>query len=502
MKINNIYGLLAALVMLASCSNDMEQELMEGGSMQEGLFRIESVAQGGFADEAATRATYDANFATQFEENDRLGLILLGENDTRIGHAPFTRNAEGEWNPDPANLLYYSAKVKKVIAYFPYNEQLATNVNSVEALKQSVQVAPNQSTLDSYKQADLLVQEIAEVKSSLSIQFAHAFSLIVLSAQQTLTAGGSDYVYSLDMSNVSFAIGEQLYTPCSLNGAYACVVKDQTALATNDFRYFYQIDGATSAKTVSTSVTTAAATRYTFPCAAASTGGDGIAAGDFYCVDEAKDNQVVIFPGKASAIPAGLTCKGIVFHVWNDTDFSTFTTTNGLADGAIPAGYDGKHGLVVSLQKGGVYGLTESPENRAAIIAALNVESIAYTSRDVANGYILTQKLEKTDLYTNGFTPLANHENIALANATSWYIPSFHEMKYLVRGADKLEDVSQDGQTLIDRQLAKVSGVALDSTTPTITWDDSGGFCLMQNGSEHTWHGFPSGETVRPICAF
>lgn len=59
---------------------------------------------------------------------------------------------------------------------------------------------------------------------------------------------------------------------------------------------------------------------------------------------------MVIIPGSAAAIPAGLTCKGVVFHILDDDDFSSFKTTNGLENVTL-RGYKGIHGLVVSLKK-------------------------------------------------------------------------------------------------------------------------------------------------------
>ena len=76
---------------------------------------------------------------------------------------------------------------------------------------------------------------------------------------------------------------------------------------------------------------------------------------------------MVIIPGSAAAIPAGLTCKGVVFHILDD-DFNAFKEMNDL-DGEALDGYKNKHGLVVSLKKGQNFGSGDVNAIEAALQA-------------------------------------------------------------------------------------------------------------------------------------
>lgn len=87
--------------------------------------------------------------------------------------------------------------------------------------------------------------------------------------------------------------------------------------------------------------------RYNFDCPSS----NGVSAttlcvGDYYCVTE--DEQVVIIPGSEVILPECVTCKGILFHVMDETEWNDFVTNNNLTETSLP-GYAGKHGLVVSL---------------------------------------------------------------------------------------------------------------------------------------------------------
>ena len=240
-------------------------------------------------------------------------------------------------------------------------------------------------------------------------------------------------------------------------------------------------------------------TQYTFPCTIPSAGGDEetVAAGDFYCVSDATNN-VVIIPGSAAAIPAGLTCKGVVFHILDD-DFNAFKEMNDL-DGETLDGYKNKHGLVVSLKKGQVFGSGDVNAIEAALQA---IDSDNYTSMDVSNGYKATQGLLAPSEGVS-FTALANHKE-SIPNATSWYAPSFNELKYLIKGEDAAsEEASTSGQERINKSLKKIGADELSGAIPSVTfYNGTGdhGLCLMEAGTEKDWHGVP-GEVFYPICAF
>lgn len=100
------------------------------------------------------------------------------------------------------------------------------------------------------------------------------------------------------------------------------------------------------------------------------------------------------------------------------------------------------------------------------------------------------------------FTGLNLHKDETIVGTTSWYIPSFNELKYLVRGENSGTQ-SSEGLESVNSQLSKINGEELSGSIPSITFISSQGFCLMQSdGQENGWHGIPGSEKVRPICAF
>ncbi|MBD9145518.1 MAG: hypothetical protein EGP81_08175 [Bacteroides clarus] len=497
--------LASVLLLLSACAQDnmpgLDEESATGAS--DDILTIHTVEQTGFRANQSTRSSY-TGYAIKFENDDKLGLILIDDNE-QIGNVPFSYTEAGGWvGGDDA---YYTSAISKIIAYYPYNESLPTNVASLEALKNTVEIKADQSSLDDFKQMDLLVCEIANPTPELDINFEHAFSLIELSAKSVVTVGDHDFEYNMDMSDVGLSIGDDTYTVTTLNGAYVCLVKDGLQLTQNGFRYFYTLSDEVSAKTINTSIFVAPGMQYTFPCTASSGESDErtVAAGDFYCVSKANSNQVVIIPSNAATIPDELTCKGVVFHVMEDGEFEDFKSMNELREQL--SGYKEKHGLVVSLKKGQLFGTGSSVDIGNAL---KEIDEIYYTSKEVCNGYKLTQGLLALTSDEISFTALTNHTE-GIPNATSWYIPSFKELTYLIKGEDAaLEDASTSGKERVDKSLKKIEGAdELRGTIPSITFynespnSDSHGLRLMTDGIENNWHGNPGGEDVfYPICAF
>lgn len=499
MKLKYLYGLISLAVLFSSCN----QEEFTNDTIDydtKNVIKLGSVQLDDFENNTLSRATYEG-YATKFEYNDKLGLILIDQDGKQLANAPFTYSAAG-WTND--NTTYYSSKIDKIIAYFPYNAQLSQNVVTLDAVKQTIEIATDQSSLDKFKQTDLLACEIEDPSPELNLQLKHVFSLMEFSATQQLEVEGETFNYNIAMSNVSFSIGETMYTPCNLNGGYVCMIKDNSSLQKDDFRYFYTIEGKSNVKTLTTDKTITSGTKYTFPCPAAGMGEPNtLSAGDFYCTSTS--DKVVILPSIAATIPEGLTCKGIVFHVMDSSDsgsgneWSTFLTNNQLTEADLP-GYNGKHGLVVSLTNGNNYGAPTDNVNAWGTCFAGYEQS---ENKNLSNGYKMTQLLT-TNANNNGVTfgGLDSHESETIANATSWYIPSFNELKYLVRGENSGTQ-SSEGLESVNSQLSKINGEELSGSIPSITFISSQGFCLMQSdGQENGWHGIPGSEKVRPICAF
>lgn len=501
MKLKYLYGLISLAVLFSSCN----QEEFTNDTIDydtKNVIKLGSVQLDDFENNTLSRATYEG-YATKFEYNDKLGLILIDQDGKQLANAPFTYSAAG-WTND--NTTYYSSKIDKIIAYFPYNAQLSQNVVTLDAVKQTIEIATNQSSLDKFKQTDLLACEIEDPSPELNLQLKHVFSLMEFSATQQLEVEGETFNYNIAMSNVSFSIGETMYTPCNLNGGYVCMIKDNSSLQKDDFRYFYTIEGKSNVKTLTTDKTITSGTKYTFPCPAAGMGEPNtLSAGDFYCTSTS--DKVVILPSIAATIPEGLTCKGIVFYTMNQATFESYASTNSLTANDYP-GYNNNHGLIISLKDGGPLGSASSFEN----FLLRSIEG--WNNKESLNGYKITQAMQEAVKGGTiaSFTALNDHEEPASSATTSWFAPSFKELSILIRGGDGAT-ATGEGRAYINQQLQEIGGTTLgEGNIPSITFESQESptqqnivwFVTGKDGKEFSYpftNTTPS-ELFRPICAF
>ena len=501
MKLKYLYGLISLAVLFPSCN----QEEFTNNAIDydtNNVIKLSSVQLDDFENNTLSRATYEG-YATKFEYNDKLGLILIDQDGKQLANAPFTYSAAG-WTND--NTTYYSSKIDKIIAYFPYNAQLSQNVVTLDAVKQTIEIATDQSSLDKFKQTDLLACEIEDPSPELNLQLKHVFSLMEFSATQQLEVEGETFNYNIAMSNVSFSIGETMYTPCNLNGGYVCMIKDNSSLQKDDFRYFYTIEGKSNVKTLTTDKTITRGTKYTFPCPAAGMGEPNtLSAGDFYCTSTS--DKVVILPSIAATIPEGLTCKGIVFYTMNQATFESYASTNSLTANDYP-GYNNNHGLIISLKDGGPLGSASSFEN----FLLRSIEG--WNNKESLNGYKITQAMQEAvkDGTITSFTALNNHEEPASSATTSWFAPSFKELSILIRGGDGTT-ATGEGRAYINQQLQEIGGTTLgEGNIPSITFESQESptqqnivwFVTGKDGKEFSYPftNTTPDELFRPICAF
>lgn len=501
MKLKYLYGLISLAVLFSSCN----QEEFTNDTIDydtKNVIKLGSVQLDDFENNTLSRATYEG-YATKFEYNDKLGLILIDQDGKQLANAPFTYSAAG-WTND--NTTYYSSKIDKIIAYFPYNAQLSQNVVTLDAVKQTIEIATDQSSLDKFKQTDLLACEIEDPSPELNLQLKHVFSLMEFSATQQLEVEGETFNYNIAMSNVSFSIGETMYTPCNLNGGYVCMIKDNSSLQKDDFRYFYTIEGKSNVKTLTTDKTITSGTKYTFPCPAAGMGEPNtLSAGDFYCTSTS--DKVVILPSIAATIPEGLTCKGIVFYTMDQATFESYASTNNLTANDYP-GYNNNHGLIISLKDGGPLGSASSFEK----FLLKSIEG--WNNKESLNGYKITQAMQEAvkDGTITSFTALNNHEEPASSATTSWFAPSFKELSILIRGGDGTT-ATGEGRAYINQQLQEIGGTTLgEGNIPSITFESQESptqqnivwFVTGKDGAKYSYPftNTTPGESFRPICAF
>lgn len=501
MKLKYLYGLMSLAVLFPSCN----QEEFTNDTIDydiNNVIKLGSVQLDDFENNTLSRATYEG-YATKFEYNDKLGLILIDKDGTQLANAPFTYSAAG-WTND--NTTYYSSKIDKIIAYFPYNTNLPKDVVTLDAVKQTIEIATDQSNLDKFKQTDLLACEIEDPSPELTLQLKHVFSLVEFSATQQLEVEGETFNYNIAMSNVSFSVGETMYTPCNLNGGYVCMIKDNSSLQKDDFRYFYTIEGKSYVKTLTTDKTITSGTKYTFPCPAAGMGEPNtLSAGDFYCTSTS--DKVVILPSIAATIPEGLTCKGIVFYTMDQATFESYASTNNLTANDYP-GYNNNHGLIISLKDGGPLGSASSFEK----FLLKSIED--WNNKESLNGYKITQAMQEAvkDGTITSFTALNNHEEPASSATTSWFAPSFKELSILIRGGDRTT-ATGEGRAYINQQLQEIGGTTLgEGNIPSITFESQESptqqnivwFVTGKDGKEFSYPftNTTPGEAFRPICAF
>lgn len=495
-----LYGLAISSCFLFSCSREeMPNNIIETDNPN--VITLESVTLNDFSSDTSSRASYTQDAATVFEQDDKLGLILLDAEGNRIDHLSYSYiSAENRWNLDDQS-KYYSSKIKKIIAYFPYNSSLSNEVNTVEELKNTITIGADQSNQDTFKNYDLLVEEIDSPSSTLDVNLTHAFSLIEFQSDpMTLQANGKSYSYNVELQNVKMVIGDTDHQLCNINGTYSLLVKDGFIVPANDFRYFYSLGDDAYVKTLTTAKTTESGKKYVFPCKVDGEYKPSYAAGDFYCTDN--EDKVVILPGVATNVPEGLTCQGIVFHYIDD--FQGFATTNGITASAYP-GYDGKHGLVIGFNAGNSFGTTQPTlDELKQLYTARGILESDYTSQEVMNGYAMTQAILNGE-HAWDFTALGDYVNNPLPGATPWYAPSFKELKNMVWGSNAVI-ASENGLNTIIKQLEKLgkSWGNLQSI-PTLTLGTT--LFMVMTGiteggnADGTWDGFP-GESFRPICAF
>lgn len=123
-----------------------------------------------------------------------------------------------------------------------------------------------------------------------------------------------------------------------------------------------------------------------------------------------------------------------------------FLTNNQLTEANLP-GYNGKHGLVVSLINDNNYG---TPTNNIDSWSNCFTDYNDSGNTDLSNGYKMTKLL--TDNATSNditFIGLDLHKDEIITGTTSWYIPSFNELKYLVRGENQELHLVKDWNILM-----------------------------------------------------
>lgn len=483
MKKQIIYSILS-LSILAACSSFEEESVLSNQKMEEhtGVLQIEVSANDFMLDGKIDTRAADKGKETVFEENDKVGIIVI-ENGNPIekNNLPYIYE-NGEWNYDKATaesegtgkeLYYNNAAATNVtyIVYYPYNA-LADAATSVNDLKSSFDWQQDQSSESSYRNSDLMVwTKSGAPVAKLDVVLSHVYSSFSITINKMCkldNVEATEYALDAKISGMSFFAGNQTIQPfLAEDGSYRCILEDGYS---GEIRWKY----IENEKSYGGSKTVAgvANTRYS-RIETINLGKYDVTKaqnGDFYCVDEGKG---YLIPKTASKeLLESVTCVGIVFYTGNDLDEHNF----GLLGE--------KHGIAVALHDASLSGnekfswayaddsdvsawLAQStwvgdigrPNDFTNIKDMDKRQGYANTlalkefNKDEANNAKKNKLIEALDEFA------ASHNNLP-AETSGWYCPSLGEIKTMGRGQgnESVYENAISGKNLLNDQLGKIKG--------------------------------------------
>lgn len=493
-KMKQIY-LFLSLVLLCACSGDEELSTVA----QQPCPALElTVSAGGFVTGGSipgTRAT-DNGAATTFENNDRVGVIVLEGGTLKGNNLPYKYNG-GSWSFDAAtvgsentgkSVYYYDNKATKVtyIVYFPYSADAdgVTSLDGDGGLKSKFIPKADQQSEAGYRASDLMVwtSGSGSPQKKLAATLTHAYNSVSLLPEVHYTLGnGQDFVHpSPDISDVNFLMDDKIVYPYkAADGSYRCILP--AGLTNKSVRCFYTFDKTTYSKDLTVS-SAGANTRYssTQRVNAGSYSLANAQVGDFYCKNSS--NEGYLIPGGIASLTENQQkdCLGIVYWL-GDIKSDNY----GLLDSKFP---DGTRGLVVSLWE------MPAPDNRSTTMTWTyggyeyvnnwlgsatwsgtvsrpgSFSSIQVT--DKMQGYANTVALEEYNKYIENPDNNKNQNlrvkpikglaafqtaHPAPVSSSGWYWPSVCELKQVCWGQGG-KSQSTSGKSMLNPQIGKVGG--------------------------------------------
>jgi len=166
--------LLTGLIFLGffACSNENEIEIPEPqGDLKNAIsFNI------GF--DNRLKVSTDADFKSQFEDGDEIGLFIIKSGAAIKPSGNFEDNRKlvynnGEWTLDGSKIYFpVDGSSLSFYAYYPYTD-------NVDPTNMTFGVEEDQSQESGYNKSDLLLAQAKDqLKATITLQFAHALSLI------------------------------------------------------------------------------------------------------------------------------------------------------------------------------------------------------------------------------------------------------------------------------------------------------------------------------------
>ena len=449
-KMKQIY-LFLSLVLLCACSGS-DEELSTVAQQPCPALEL-TVSAGGFVTDGSapgTRAT-DNGAATTFENNDRVGVIVLEGGTLKGNNLPYKYNG-GSWSFDAAtvgsentskSVYYYDNKATKVtyIVYFPYSADAdgVTSLDGDGGLKSKFIPKADQQSEAGYRASDLMVwiSGSGSPQKTLAATLTHAYNSVSLLPEVYYTLGnGQDFVQpSPAISDVNFIMdGKIVYPYKAADGSYRCILPAD--LTNKSVRCFYTFDKTTYRKDLTVSLA-GANTRYS-STQRVNAGTYSLAnarVGDFYCMS---GSTGYLIPGDAISFSANMNCIGIVFKAGREaTDNGTYTDIEGREMSAI-------NGYVVALQD-----VSSSTLKWADRNGQYNFGVGTSTSESDWQGYDNCQKMKNGGDWSIGHFPAANAcqkfgtaepylRYAAPAGSSGWFLPSCGQLWSLYKNRDVL----------------------------------------------------------------
>ena len=146
--------LLPAICLLSACQSEYDEPgLAEAGS-GEALEIMVAETVNTVSGSGASRS-YEAGASTEFENGDRIGIIILGEDGKILAdNVPYVYDGE-KWdfhadNADGKSRIYYDATMYKYIAYYPYTAQADVKIEGNAEKTQEKIDSLMQENIDGY----------------------------------------------------------------------------------------------------------------------------------------------------------------------------------------------------------------------------------------------------------------------------------------------------------------------------------------------------------------
>ena len=483
MKKQFIYSILS-LSFLAACSSIEDETILSNQQVgeYEKVLQIEVSANDFIVDEKTETRASDKGRETIFEEGDKVGIIIL-ENNNPIAknNLPYVYNGS-EWNFDQETVesegtgkeLYYTNAASSnlsYIVYYPYSAA-ADVAKSVNDLKSSLTWQQDQSSEAAYRKADLMVwSKTGTPVSKLDVNLSHAYSSFSITIDKKCeldNAEATEFSLETEVSGMTIIAGNKTIHPFHTeDGSYRCILEDgysgnvRWKYVENDKSYGGSKVVGGIANTRYSRIETIRYGKYDFSKAQN---------GDFYCVEEQKG---YLIPGNASKeLLETVTCVGIVFYTGSDLEEDNY----GLLKG--------KYGLAVALQDAS---LSDSKKMTWAYAEESDVSAwlksstwkgditrpsnfVSITDKDKRQGYANTLALkefnkdetnsEKNNKLVEALAEFtASHNNLP-EEASGWYCPSLGEIKTMGRGQgnEGTWENEVSGRDMLNGQMRKIAG--------------------------------------------